>query len=172
MLMSVINFIIAAPAYLKLLPEGTMPIIDLEEFLERLALRMGMIKRGQELDLERAAVYFVRWWREEGGLIAASSASPMGTLAGADSRYPGMHGWGFDFQWQSELDKMPLSGDGAAGGAKFVQDKMEACIDEYLVQAETEDAEENNLSDTQIKKQEVLQEKLKRKQRYLKKLKK
>ncbi|KAJ7686692.1 P-loop containing nucleoside triphosphate hydrolase protein [Mycena rosella] len=63
-----------SPAYLQLLPSGSPPIIDVEEFLESLARRMGMVKKGAAPDVRRAAVYFVRWWREEGGLISASSA--------------------------------------------------------------------------------------------------
>ena len=76
-----------ALAYLHLLPPGTPPTIDLEEFLMVvLARRMGMVKRGAELDRSsRAAVYFVRWWREEGGLLSAiSSISNMDISLGVD----------------------------------------------------------------------------------------
>jgi len=81
-----------APVYLKLLPPGSKPTTDLEEFLTLLAQRMGMIQRRNEPDLSRAAVYFVRWWREEGGLLAAKDSfqlqkfiTPRGTAAASPS---------------------------------------------------------------------------------------
>jgi hypothetical protein len=136
----------------------------LEEFLTQLAQRMGMIKRGAELDLTRAAVYFVRWWREEGGLIAASSALQIKDYS-AESAHCGIQGWGFDFQWQLEAKDNPTGRDDEA---RIVQEKMEACIDEYLITMEREESEENNISPTQIKKQQVLEEKLKRKLKHAK----
>lgn len=125
---------------------------------------MGMIKRGAELDLTRAAVYFVRWWREEGGLIAASSALQIKDLS-SEPAHANIQGWGFDFQWELEPK------DRAAGKddeALIVQEKMEACIDEYLVTMEREESDENNISPTQIKKQQVLEEKMKRKLKHAK----
>lgn len=154
-----------APAYLKLLPEGSLPTIDVHAFLEQLAQRMGMIKRGAELDITRAAVYFVRWWREEGGLIAASSELQIGGSALSDPTHPSIQGWGFDFQWQLGESDIP---NGKDGSAAIVQAKMEACIDEYMATMEREENDENNISPTQIKKQQVLEEKLKRKQKHLK----
>lgn len=47
--------------------------MDLDEFLTLLAKRMGMVRRGEGLDLSRAAAYFVRWWREDGATIYAQS---------------------------------------------------------------------------------------------------
>ncbi|KAG6830541.1 hypothetical protein H0H87_007739 [Tephrocybe sp. NHM501043] len=126
---------------------------------------MGMIKRGAELDTARAAVYFVRWWREEGGLFAASS-SPLhiATSSGTDVRQPPMQGWGFDFQWQLRPEDRPTTKEDEE---KMVQAKMEACIDDHLAAIEREDTEELNVSPTQIKKQQIKEEKLKRKQRHL-----
>lgn len=123
-----------------------------------------MIKRGAELDLTRAAVYFVRWWREEGGLIAASSALQMREYS-AEAAHPGIQGWGFDFQWKLQPGDKPTSKDDEA---RIVQDKMEACIDEYSITMEREDSEEGNVSPTQIKKQQVLEEKLRRKLKHTK----
>ncbi|RDB27948.1 Mitochondrial GTPase 1 [Hypsizygus marmoreus] len=154
-----------SPAYLALLPEGAQPIVDLHDFLEQLARRMGMIKRGAELDTTRAAVYFVRWWREEGGLIAASSALQMGDASVLNPGESRTQGWGFDFQWQLSPEDKPTSKD---GDAAIVQGKMEACIDEYLETMEREESGENNLSPTQIKKQQMLEEKLRRKQKHMK----
>ncbi|KAF9467935.1 P-loop containing nucleoside triphosphate hydrolase protein [Collybia nuda] len=153
-----------SPAYLQLLPAGSPPTVNLEEFLTQLAQRMGMIKRGAEPDLARAAVYFVRWWREEGGLIAASSALQIQEYS-AGSTHSGIQGWGFDFQWQLQPNDKPTS---KIDEARIVQEKMEACIDEYQITMEREDSEENNISPTQIKKQQVLEEKMRRKMKYTK----
>ena len=148
-----------APAYLQLLLEDALPTNDLEDFLTQLAQRMGMIKRGAELDLARAAMYFVRWWREEGSLIAASSSLNTGALSAPDGQCC-TQGWGFDFQWQLKPGDVRTGKDSET---KMVQEKMEACIDEYLKKMEREDTEENNVSVTQIKKQQVLEQKMKRK---------
>ena len=97
-----------------------------------------MIKRGAELDLERAARYFVRWWREEGGLIAAADAGGMQAsldmmgCAAADVQGErrrieddrvAVQGWGFDFEWQVEKEQetADLSSMSAASAALFVE---------------------------------------------------
>jgi mitochondrial GTPase 1 len=147
-----------APAYLQLLPEDALPTTNLEDFLTQLAQRMGMVKRGAELDFTRAAMYFVRWWREEGGLVAASSSLKIGASRTTQ-------GWGFDFQWRLESNGVPI---GNGSEAKLVQDKMESCIDEYLINMGREDAEENNLSESQIKKQQLLEKRIKRKLKHSK----
>lgn len=155
-----------SPAYLRLLPVGATPTIHLHDFLEQLARRMGMIMRGAEPDIARAAVYFVRWWREEGGLIAAAS-SPL-HFAGPSVPERGhspIQGWGFDFQWQMGPEDRPVNEEDEA---RIVQAKMEACIDEYLATVEREESEELNVSPTQIRKQQVLEEKLRRKQKHSK----
>ncbi|KAF9073100.1 P-loop containing nucleoside triphosphate hydrolase protein [Rhodocollybia butyracea] len=148
-----------SPAYLTLLPEGTQPTIDLEELLTKLAQRMGMVKRGAELDISRAATYFVRWWREEGGLLAASSAlhlqsqisHPSLTNESDDSALI-THGWGFDFQWQLSLkDLSGTTNDGIDSNCK----KMENCIEQYLATSEREDKDESNVSATQRRKTAV-----------------
>lgn len=155
-----------APAYLQLLSKGAVPTVDLQEFLEQLAQRMGMIMRGAELDTARAAAYFVRWWREEGGLIAAASSPLQFTEnSGSDICHPPLQGWGFDFQWQLGAEDRFVTKEEEAS---FIQARMENCIDDYLVAIEREDNEELNVSPTQIKKQQVKEEKLRRKQRQLK----
>ena len=155
---------ILAPAYLQLLPDNALPTTDLEDILTQLAQRMGMVKRGAQLDLVRAASYFVRWWREEGGLVAASSS-----LRAGASLTPNVQGhtqgWGFDFQWRLQPSDVPADKDSEA---KMVQEKMEQCIDEYLTNMEREETEENNISPTQIKKQQILEEKIKRKLKHSK----
>lgn len=155
---------ILAPAYLQLLPKHALPTADLEDFLTQLAQRMGMVRRGAELDLVRAASYFVRWWREEGGLVAASSSLKTGASSTPDGQYH-TQGWGFDFQWRLAPSDVPASRDNEA---KMVQEKMEQCVDEYLTNMEREETKENNISLTQIKKQQVLEEKMKRKLKHSK----
>ncbi|KAF9010140.1 P-loop containing nucleoside triphosphate hydrolase protein [Cyathus striatus] len=152
-----------SPVYLQLLPPGSSPTVDLYEFLTLLGKRMGMIRRGAEVDLARAAVYFVRWWREEGGLIAASSAPQLD----ASVRLPAnpVQGWGFDFQWEIH----PEDAQKGDNSAVIVQEKMESCIDSYLELTEKEEQEEANISQTQRKKRVVEEEKMKRKLKHVKK---
>lgn len=215
-----------SPVYLHLLPKGAEATTDLEHFLTQLAQRMGMLKKRGEADLARAAVYFVRWWREEGGLLAAKDsfrhqkaaprdsataiAAPcpgtgkpegeatVGETSGeapgsldigtststSNSTYaastaasalapsdaaglvvPKVEGWGFDFQWDwQEADMKRRSSDPEL----FMQEKMEKCIDEYLEMIEREEKDDANVSPTQIKKRLVMEEKARRKARYVK----
>ncbi|KAJ7717221.1 P-loop containing nucleoside triphosphate hydrolase protein [Mycena metata] len=152
-----------SPAYLNLLPPGAEPTIDIEEFLEALARRMGMVKKGALPDIRRAAVYFVRWWREEGGLISAASAREATDLsllqAGPSAAIT--HGWGFDLEWQIRAEELAGRDHGL-----LVQEKMEACIDGHLADLERQDLSENNVSATQRKKQVALEEQMERKRKY------
>ncbi|KIK06449.1 hypothetical protein K443DRAFT_674428 [Laccaria amethystina LaAM-08-1] len=164
-----------APAYLHLLPPRSQPTFDLEDFLTNLAQRMGMIRRGAELDLARAAVYFVRWWREEGGLLSASSGFNIGvnTNSSATSpqfttppgQFPSTQGWGFDFQWDLQPHEV-TSLQGGIDPTTQVQDKMERCIQDYVEMTDREESEENNVSQTQVKKRRVFEEKLKRRMKH------
>jgi len=138
-----------SPAYLHLLHPGTSPTSDLEEFLTLLALRMGMVKRGAEPDLSRAAVYFVRWWREEGGLLSASLSDEQKTKTQA---------WGFDFQW----DLQPQNPASAPDQNVFIQARMEQCIEDFVAATDREEIEENNISQTQVKKRIMQEEKVRR----------
>lgn len=154
----------AAPAYLQLLPPGAAPTIDLNEYLTLLAQRMGMIKRGAEPDLARAAQYLVKWWREEGGLLAASSALQIGdpSLSLQSSGAQAIaQGWGFDFQWQVRPEDITPG----VNGELFIQERMEDCIDEYINRAETD---EGSISTTQTKKRALSEEKAKRRAKYAK----
>lgn len=147
--------VLLAPAYLHLLPPGTPPTNDFELFLELLAQRMGMIKRGAIVDTSRAAVFFVQWWRDEGGLLAASTSLPV------DAPSALIQGWGFDFQWNVRPQNT-LSGQESA---LMIQEKMEQCIDEYMETTDREEREENNVSQTNRRKQMILEEKAKRKRK-------
>lgn len=119
-------------------------MVDAYQFLELLAKRLGMVQRGGVLDLHRAAEWFIRWWREKGGLLAAAhrptDASGAGDLAGH------RRGWGFDFEWA--VDAV----DGARYDTGLVQRKMEACIDAFEAEVEEEDAEGGAVSVTQERK--------------------
>lgn len=187
-----------APAYLQLLskssPGSSPPSVtnDITEFLTLLAQRMGMIKRGAVPDLERAATYFVRWWREEGGLVAASTP-----FLGSDPEYlptgPMVQGWGFDFEWEVKPEKWaaltpssssvpPVCGAAhltkslplaphtslSSPAAEFIQANMEHCIDVFLARREMEERDGGNTSKTQLKKRELEEVKRKRAEKRLK----
>ncbi|KAJ7211310.1 P-loop containing nucleoside triphosphate hydrolase protein [Mycena pura] len=144
-----------SPAYLHLLPSGSLPTSDIEEFTESLAQRMGMVRKGGSTDRRRAAVYFVRWWREEGGLVSASSALPPFSHKASEAF---TQGWGFDLEWQLRPDELA-----DRDHEQVIQEKMETCIDRYLANLETEDSSEANVSATQRKKQLALKEQMQRK---------
>ncbi|KAF9051599.1 P-loop containing nucleoside triphosphate hydrolase protein [Panaeolus papilionaceus] len=163
------------PAYMGLLPAGSSPTSDLEQFLTLLAQRMGMVKRGGYVDLSRAADYFVRWWRGEGGLLAASTGQPLDARVETDSMTSASppltasqlpRAWGFDFQWSISENEF---GAAVRDSALLVQRKMEETIDLHLEERERSEGSEENVSPTQRKKQMVLEEKEKRKQKQLRK---
>ena len=122
---------------------------------------MGMVKRGAELDLSRAAVYFVRWWREEGGLLSGSSStSNMDLSLLSDEQKITTQAWGFDFQW----DLQPP--DASIDPNILIQTKMEQCIENYVAATDREEKEDNNISQTQVKKRTMQEEKERRRLKY------
>ncbi|OJT13135.1 hypothetical protein TRAPUB_10290 [Trametes pubescens] len=135
----------ASPAYLRLLPPDTPPVLDVWEFLELLARRLCMLKRGGIPDTPRAAVWFIKWWREEGGLAsAAAPALPAYALGEGVQSY--RRGWGFDFEWDV---------NGAEAGRydeALIQAKMEDCIDRVEKAAKEEERDGGAISSTQEKK--------------------
>ncbi|VDB90981.1 unnamed protein product [Peniophora sp. CBMAI 1063] len=160
----------AAPAYLHLLPPGTPPIDDVDYFLEELATRLQMLRRGGVPDTRRAATWFVRWWREEGARAHALAAPPSESLVPGT---PVRGGWGFDLEWElkpSEWEtwekSMLVRPNAKAKGQEkeevevklsetqqeIVQGKMEACVDKYMRASE---GEGEDVSTTQVKKREV-----------------
>ncbi|TFY53724.1 hypothetical protein EVJ58_g9293 [Rhodofomes roseus] len=146
-----------SPAYLKILPPGTQPLTDVYEFLDILAKRLGMLRRGGIRDTARAAVWFVQWWRNEGGFVAAAT------------EHAAVRGWGFDFQWDlanpSDSDKsagaVAPSDATAVGSDKsqerpdeaVIQARMEACIERFERGVDGEEDDGSNVSKTQEKKQ-------------------
>ncbi|EKM57544.1 uncharacterized protein PHACADRAFT_182070 [Phanerochaete carnosa HHB-10118-sp] len=147
-----------SPAYLAVLPPGTPPTADVAEFLDTLARRLGMLRRGGATDHARAAAWFVRWWREHGSVLAAAAPPPplpavpdpsdtsdASSGASAPAVQQQRRGWGFDFEWSV----------GAAGlGADGVQREMEACIDAFEAEAREEAAEGGEVSVTQERKKQ------------------
>ncbi|KAF8916528.1 P-loop containing nucleoside triphosphate hydrolase protein [Mucidula mucida] len=63
------------PSYLSILPPGSSPTGDLDEFLSQLARRMGMVVRHGQFDYQRAATFFIDWWRKKGGLAESADAT-------------------------------------------------------------------------------------------------
>jgi len=134
-----------APAYLDILPPSTPPIVDIYEFLDALAKRLGMLKKGGIVDQSRAAAWFIKWWRDQGCLLAAKTPLIPTTRSGS-SASTHRRGWGFDVEWT--VDESELSDYGHA----TVQRKMEACIDAFEAAAIEEEKEGGGLSSTQQKK--------------------
>ena len=136
--------IISDPAYLRIFRSGTedpasapQPTSDIAVFLDLLARRLNMLKRGGIPDHTRAAQWLVRWWRDEGGVIAAAEA-PAPLLPHSSTR----RGWGFDLEWD-------INDAGAPETEEDIQKHMERRIDEYSANLE---AEEGEISSTQEKK--------------------
>lgn len=103
-----------------------------------------MLKRGGVTDQTRAASWFIKWWRDQGGLMAASTA--LATSGAAGDLQTHRRGWGFDFEWpvdQSELANY----DEAA-----IQKKMEGCIDAFEAEVHEEESEGGAVSITQERK--------------------
>ncbi|KIY72704.1 hypothetical protein CYLTODRAFT_434646 [Cylindrobasidium torrendii FP15055 ss-10] len=119
----------STPTYLSILPAGSSPTTNLDEFLTLLAKRMGMIVSGGHYDLQRAATFFVDWWRKKDGVSDSADAD-------ADAAF----GWGFDFQW-------PVERQGAD-----IRTLMEECHRNFEDHVETEEREGGMISDAQKEK--------------------
>lgn len=102
-----------------------------------------MIKRGNERDLQRAAVHFINWWRAEGGLRSASVPSRL--LISGPGVQPQRRGWGFDFEWT-------VDGTEVGDEVTVLQHKMEECIDKYEEATVEEERDGGGISSTQEKK--------------------
>lgn len=135
-----------APAYLSILPAGSHPTVDIHEFLNLLARRLGMLLKGGLVDSTRAAQWFIKWWRNDGGILAAST--PLVPASPADDAVLTTHrrGWGFDFEWSVDQSEIPRY------NKTVIQSKMEQCIDLFEQEAEEEEREGGGVSSTQEKK--------------------
>lgn len=108
-----------------------------------------MLKRGGERDVQRAAAWFVRWWREEGAVLCAKEPPLQSPTAAVDALvHPAVFGWGFDFQLSRD-DPVP---EDIRGTAKEIQWKFGRCIDDFMRAAEEEEAEGGGTSPTREKK--------------------
>lgn len=161
-----------------------------------------MLKRGGACDVERAAAWFIRWWREEGCALSASapflasdedvseseesslshssisphvspSEAPLPLSPSGLLHRPGpltqaqRGGWGFDFQWEfqpAELEALRVGGGGVSAET-LVQGKMEEVVARYMERAEAESKDGEDVSATQVKKQEKALQKAKRDKR-------
>ncbi|KAF8524386.1 P-loop containing nucleoside triphosphate hydrolase protein [Hysterangium stoloniferum] len=142
------------PVYMSLLPSSTPPPSDVYEFLDKLSERLGMIRRGGERDIGRAAAWFIRWWRRTGDLSCARSTPLTDPSYTADSTTQnaalmGRMGWGFDFEW----DTMRAGSPAPFGmDAVAIQARMEERMEAHAKEIEEEKRSENNVSSTQEKK--------------------
>lgn len=134
-----------APAYLDILPPGTPPTTDIEVFLDALGRKLGMLGRGGIVDHNRAAVWFLGWWRNHGARIAAKSALPDAPAEAALSQ-PRRHGWGFDLEWTVSQE------EAAQYDEATVQRKMEECMENFEAESLREEQEGGGVSSTQLKK--------------------
>ncbi len=103
-----------------------------------------MLKRGGIVDQTRAAVWFIKWWRDNGGQLAAST--PLTTSMPADGPQTHRRGWGFDFEWSVDQSEV------ASYDEAMIQRKMETCIDAFEAEVQEEEQEGGGISSTQEKK--------------------
>lgn len=137
---------------METLPTNTPPVVEVHDFLDLLAKRLGMVKRGGVTDHTRAATWFIKWWRDQGGHVAAKT--PLVPLLPENPTFdvPTSHrrGWGFDFEWS--VDQQDLKDN--KYDEQMIQSRMEECIDAFEAAAQEEEAEGGGVSSTQQKKKE------------------
>lgn len=102
-----------------------------------------MLKQGGVPDHIRAAQWFVRWWRDEGGLVAAKAPAP--SLHNPFNR----RGWGFDLEWN-------IQNTGTPETEEDIQQHMEHLIDEYLLNLGTEEEEVSSTQEKKRAKEEMM----------------
>jgi hypothetical protein len=76
-----------------------------EEFLDELAERMGYLQPGGVRDRQRAAKWFVEWWRNAGGTSSDETAGSLN--GGVDVGGSEEWGWGLDCQWADRGEQDP-----------------------------------------------------------------
>ncbi len=119
-----------------------------------------MVKKGGITDHTRAAAWFIKWWREQGGHVSAKAPLVTHTAQDGATEVAQGHrrGWGFDFEWS--LDQTEVEDNKYDG--RVVQRKMEECIDAFERTAQEEEAEGGSVSSTQQKKRIREQDLIKR----------
>ena len=80
----------------------------------------------------------------------------------SDEQKPKTQAWGFDFQW----DLQPQNAASAPDPNAFIQARMEQCIEDFVAATDREEMEENNISQTQVKKRIMQEEKERRRLKY------
>ena len=70
--------------------------------------------------------------------------------------------WGFDSQWDLQPQNAALAPDPNV----FIQARMEQCIEDFVAATDREEIEENNISQTQVKKRIMQEEKERRRLKY------
>jgi len=142
-----------SPAYKVLLPEVSNPDMDIEEFLNLLARRMGMLLPGGERDHLRAAAWFVNWWREQGSKQSQElKFPPMSEAAG----------WGFDFDWSLPSSQITAAVDGESNPSIVIEDRMAEIISQFSAQMQAEQEAGSFVSQNQERKQLKHEQQLKR----------
>jgi mitochondrial GTPase 1 len=164
------------------LPPGAKPTQDIDEFLDVLARRLGMLGRGGVRDTQRAADWFVRWWREDGALLSAraplaldeetralvsgdsvDSADPVASAIDSDTPAPSAVDPNAQAVSTAELDTSTPQRRGwgfdiewteSPGDIQPLQARMEAAIDAFTLAEEEERADGGGVSARQEKLQE------------------
>lgn len=141
---------------------------SIEVFLDELAGRMGYLQPGGVRDRQRAAKWFVEWWRDAGGTTDDSGLEGGMGVGGSEE-----WGWGLDCQWADRSgDPLAshLAGDayhstsGSLGDLQqqqqqpTLESKFDKLISQHLTSIQNWEAE---VSETQMKKREK-EEKLQR----------
>jgi hypothetical protein len=127
--------------------------MEIEEFLDGLARRLGMLLPGGDRDHLRAAGWFVRWWRGKG-----SGQANHGHL-----RIPPMSessGWGLDFDWTSAHLSEPPNTE--AVPSLDMENKMIDIMRQFSEQMQEEQKAGDFVSQNQEKKQLKHEQQLKR----------
>ncbi|TDL22835.1 P-loop containing nucleoside triphosphate hydrolase protein [Rickenella mellea] len=138
----------SSPAYLSILPPRTPPTDDLTTFIDSLAQRLGMLRRGGERDHARAIRWFIHWWREKGCIESAvAPTATTSTMAILPPTAEQVGGWGFDFAWRIRRGERTMG----LSTEQLIQMEMERTISAYMQLADVE-REAGEVSVTQEKK--------------------
>src|ERR1700761_7019651 len=124
-----------------LVPEGTAPDLEFDEFLRLLSKRLGMLLHGGDLDLRRAAYWFIRWWQLRGS-------------SGSKLAFPEINpsaGWGLDFDWTDD-PPTSLKSEPKEKQVVIFEQKMRQRIAAHMEEMRLYHGSESALSDTQKKK--------------------
>lgn len=126
------------PAYMEILKLDS-PDIEIEDFLEKLARRLIMLRPGGGTDHRRAAYWFLKWWREQG----IKEKEP-------ETKYPmiAAHlGWGLDLDWSHLTNDTGFKEKRWSRTMAIIL--MRDCIIDYENQPQTEMDAGNFLSENQ-----------------------